>query len=222
RGGKGSGEFHAINEAFQYKILRDHLTDAVLKDHFKEVGEPVRTLQDEVKRVQKTVFDDLAKAAKDYADTGKNEADKRQKIDDLLMPMCRTTDQVERLEKKLRDLPAKDVDALLQDVAERRILVDILTPLEVIRGAMIKDGVEPKGGRKRVEDFRFKKDDLDNARILDHVADLDLVTLQMLRDLLTRRVQSVLDPKYDPAIHFGPDWQDQPIDLVDRRKAIGV
>jgi hypothetical protein len=109
---------------------------------------------------------------------------------------------------------AKDLGDLLTDANRRRMLVDILAPLEIYRGAPFKP-FDPK-----TPDVKVKIADMDPARILDNAADEKVVSVKTLEEMLTRRLDAAVDKKFDPGVHFGEEWRDQPQTAVDRRKAI--
>jgi len=199
-----------------------------LKDHFQAAGTPVKTLEEEVERVKGKVLEDIAEAAKSFAEKAKTDKKQRERLERILLSLARSTDQVELVEKRLEKATPEQLDKLLVDAAERRMLVDILGPLEMLRGSKV-DRSTPKADRKKLEEFTLKTDDLDvtlpkpaTAVVLDHVADTELVPLKMLRDLVSRRVDAALAAKYDPAVHFGEEWADPAVvrDTIDKRKAI--
>src|SRR5262249_43805910 len=161
RGAKSVSEpYQNLTEAFQYKILPQHLTPEVLKEHFKSAGAPVKTLEEEVERVKGKVLDDIAEAAKSFAEKAKSEKKQLERVARILLSLARSTDQVELLEKRLEKATREQLDKLLADAAERRMLVDILAPLEMLRASNV-DRTTPKTDRKKLEQFNLKTDDLD-------------------------------------------------------------
>src|SRR5262249_8540941 len=154
-------------------------------------------------------LDDIAEAAKSFAEKAKSEKKQLERVARILLSLARSTDQVELLEKRLEKATREQLDKLLADAAERRMLVDILAPLEMLRASNV-DRTTPKTDRKKLEQFNLKTDDLDPTLpkpptdvVLDHAADTELVPLKLLRDLVSRRIDAALAAKYDPAVHFG-------------------
>jgi hypothetical protein len=79
------------------------------------------------------------------------------------------------------------------------MLVDILTPVEFQRPAHLRD------------------------RLLEHVADVDAVKLDDLKDLLKRRLEAAVMPKHVGAVFFDEtEWNDQQRDSIDKRSAIAL
>src|SRR5262249_29591182 len=154
---------------------------------------------------------DIAKAGKETAAIAKTDEAKRALLRNLLMPMARTTEQVERLDKELPNLDR--LDDRIAEAAQRRMLLDILTPLEIHRGSKLRQ-LPAHAGKT------LQPEDLDNARMLDYIVDSDLVPLKRLQDVLQQRIDAALATKYDPAVHFGDNWKELPRDVVDKRKAI--
>jgi hypothetical protein len=196
RGGQAREPFQATELVISHPILGQHLNEDILKDLFKGMGEPVKTLQEEVQRVKKSLAGDIAQAAQEAAATAKTDNDKRQKIERYLFALAISPAQVEALDKKIKQLPAAKLDAALQDVAQRRMLAEILLPLERIRPAELKD------------------------RLLEKIADFDSVPLERFTDLLTRRIDETTAGTYDPTLHFGTDWANEKRDSIDKRQAI--
>lgn len=217
RGGKSVNEaFKEFQDAFQYDLKAEYLTPEILKEIFD--GEPVKNLEDEVERLQKTLLDDIAGAAKDYV-AGLKAKDKPQKRLSLLFSLAHTSEQIETLfiREALADPirgsvslfgspwpattwpfqpPPPKLDDRLGDAVRRRMLVDILAPLDVHRPADLRE------------------------RLLEKVADVDVVPLSDLEGLMKRRFQAALSDTYDPAIHLGDPWKDQKRDVVEKRKTI--
>lgn len=226
RGGKSVSEpFQNLDEAFQFKILPQHLTKEVLNEHFQGLGQSVNTLEEEINRVKGAVFGDIEKAATDLAQAFKKESDKRELLRRILMGLARSPELVDRLDKEITALPPGKLDDRIIDAAQRRMLVDILAALEVYRGAPIR-AADAKVERKKLEHFRLKPDEMDNALVLDNAAEVDLVKhvdpvkLDKLQTMLKDRLEAALADKYDPSVHFGDEWKNQARDSVDRRKAI--
>lgn len=196
RGVKGSGDVLSAVLVLSHPILPEHMTPEVQSDWFKGLGEPVKTLEDEIRRVKKELPDSIARAAQEVADGAKTEAEKRQKLEKILLSLAYTVHQVEAVNKKVKDLSAAQVDDKLREAAQRRILVDILAPLDFTRPGEVDD------------------------RFLEQVSLFDTKRLEQLQNLLLRRMASLLEPDFDPTLHFGKAWAEQPRDSIDKRQAI--
>jgi hypothetical protein len=134
----------------------------------------------------------------------------------LLMDLARTPQLVDRLKQQVDTAKPANLDKMIIDAAQRRMLVDILTPLEIYRGAPIN----PLGKFDEKKPVVLKPGDLDNVQRLNSAGDVELVSLKSLQEMLTRRLDAAVAEKFDPGVHFGNEWRDQPQSTVDRRKAI--
>src|SRR6516164_4113938 len=204
---KGSGEFQPVTLTLSNPILPQHLTPEILNDWFRkndwygDVGEPVQTLEKEVERLKNTLQGEIAQAAEAIAAEAKTEDARRDLLDKLLMPLAYTPHQIDALDKKIKQVPAGDLEEKVKDAAQRRILVSILTPLEKHRPADVND------------------------RLLEQAADFDtvkseLTILKRLYYLLDKRLDATLNPTYDPSVHFGPEWEGKTRDSIEKRNAI--
>jgi hypothetical protein len=199
----GSEPFQPVTLKLANPILPQHLTPEILNDWFKnndwygDVGEPVETLDKEVERLKTWVPGEIAKEADAIAASAKDEKARRALLDSLLMPLAYTPQQIDTLDKKIKQEPADKLDSLIKDAAQRRMLVGILTPLEKHRPAELKD------------------------RLLEQAANYDTVELKRLYDLWERRVDAALNSKIDPSVHFGgPEWDGKMQDTIEKRTAI--
>lgn len=177
-------------------IKPEDLTPEILKDWFTGIGDPVKTLDEEIARLKNELPKKIADAAQEVAVSVKTEADQRKLLEQMLLRMAYTVHQVQDVAKKVKDLPAAQLNDKLADAAQRRLLIDILVPLDASRPAESSD------------------------RMLEQVAQLDKLPLERLQNLLLRRMDELLADKFDSTLHFGKDWADQPRDTVDRRHAI--
>jgi hypothetical protein len=129
RGGKAD-KFEAVNEVLTDRIKPSQLSDDVLRDLFKgvpEASKPVRTLEEEVDRVQKRFFGDVEAAAQEAVKTTKK---KRQALRDLLLPLAPTIPQLEALDQKIKALKPAELDPWLLDAGQRWVLVNLLRVLD--------------------------------------------------------------------------------------------
>ena len=162
RGGKGGGEFWAVDEPFPTNIRAKDLNPAILKDYFGSLGVPVATLEAEVARLRNKVPTDIAQVAAEAAEAfkGKDDNTKRAFTAKLLLPLAYNVFQVEKLQAALDTAKGASLDALLADTIQRRMLAEILEPCEIFR----------PGAYKTDKSFTFlieKAGDLDYLKLDD-------------------------------------------------------
>jgi hypothetical protein len=199
RGGKGGGEFWAVDEALPTRISAASLTPQILKDYFGSLGAPVATLEDEIKRLSSKVPADIAAAAKEAADAfkAKDDSAKRQFAAAVLLPLAYDTYQVEKLDAKLKATKGPELDVLIDDAVQRRLLVDILAPCEIFRPGEV------------------------SKPLVEKVGDLDSFKVDQLNALLQRRFDVAVADKFDGAVHQGPDWDGEKRLSWEKRQTIG-
>ncbi len=138
RGAKpvGQDKFRPADLEMQ-RVRPQDLPDEILKDVFKKAGgNPVGSLDEEIVRVRKDLPSKIDSAVEAVAKNAKNEAQKRQLLYGLLLPMAHLTggkDQTVDLWPAVAATPVGQLDALIADAAKRRLLVEILSRLEEFR-----------------------------------------------------------------------------------------
>ena len=199
RGGKGTGEFWAVDEAFPHPIRAKHLTPEILKDYFGGLGDVVATLEEEITRLKDKVPKDIEKAAQETATAykGKDEKTRRQLAAKMLYPLTYDIYQVEKVDRKIKAAKGLELDALLEDAIQRRMLVDILAPCEIFRPGEAK------------------------ADFLERIADLDTFKLDQLKKRLQKRFDVAIADKFDGSVHQGPDWDTESRHTMEKRQTIG-
>jgi hypothetical protein len=199
RGVKGSGEFWAVDEHMPNRIQPKLLTPEVLKDYFSGQGAEVPTLEDEVRRLKKKVPEDIHQVTLDAeaAFKGKDDASKRRFVGKVLLPLAYDVHQVDALDKKLKAAKGLELDVLVKDAVERRLLVDFLAPFEIYRPG----------------DF--------NKLFLERVADLDKTKLVELRDSMQKRFDVAIAEKFDGTVHLSDEWTGTERHSWEKRQAIG-
>lgn len=204
RGGRGSGEFWAVDEPFPTTIKAKDLTPAILKDYFGSLGAPVATLEAEIARLKNKVPADIAQVAAEGAEAfkGKDDAAKRQYVSKLLLPLAYNTYQVEKLNKTLEAAKGAALDTLLGDVVQRRMLLDILAPCEIFR----------PGAYKTDKSFNY---------LIEKSGDLDSLKLDDLKSILDKRFAEAVAERYDGTVHLSADWDAQKRDSIEKRDNIG-
>lgn len=141
-------------------IKAQNLTSRMLKDLFGDEDERlnphVKTLEQEVARLKSQIPDKVENAAKDLAGQAKDKDDnaKRKLAGEWLMAMTTDVARVEALAYRINELKGGELDSMLVEAAQRRLLYELLAPLEL-----------------------FKPGDL-NARLLERAADLEGLKVQ--------------------------------------------
>lgn len=194
RKGPDRGPFQAVNEQLPARILPSHLNEEILKDIFGSLKSPVATQEEEVDRIKSSIFMDIAKAAKELADAEKTDAEKQQRLEKVLLPLACNTYQVRALDKHIR--AAKDLDKELTDALRRRMLVDILQPLEMNRPGDVE------------------------SLYLEKVGDLAKTKIEDLEDQLKKRLDGVTSNKYNAVVFHGKDWDQKDRETIEKRRAI--
>ncbi len=198
RGGKGSGEaFWVVDEPFSNSITPQALTPVVLKDYFGNLGTPVSTLEEEVKRLKEKVLADIANAARGAAGALKDDDAKRKFASRVLLSLAYDVHQVEALDKKIKAAKGKALDDLIEDACQRRMLVDILAPCEIFRPGAV------------------------SAPLQNKVADLDKFKLDELQNLLRKRFDVAIADKFDGDVHLSKDWDAEKRLTTEKRATIG-
>lgn len=196
RGGSVSERFVPVFEVFPNRILPQHLSDETLKIHFKNAGTPVRTLEEEIERLRKTLPDDIKKAAQEFAAKPPDEKAKRDQLALTLLPLARTPKQIDDLYTFIQKVDGVKLDELLVDAGQRRVLYDILAPHEFFRPAPI------------------------DAWPLEQIADIKGKKLEEYVSMLDRRLKSTIEAKYDAALHLGKEFEGKERDSIEKRQAI--
>lgn len=203
RVGPASGEFSPVENGIRFQLNTGDLAPEVLKEWMSDVGEPVGTIEEEFNRLQKKLPGEIQAAADKVVENYKkaDDATKQNKVLSLLYPLCLNPMQVQRLEKKVRGdankVPATlgaPLDQMLKEAVERRILADILIPVEMFRPSA------------------------PDRRVLENVADVNEVKLDDVRKLLSDRLSAAASDKYDGGVHFGEEWNGQKRWTIEKRQ----
>jgi hypothetical protein len=155
-------------------ILPQHLEPETLKAIFTPVGgEPVENQQEEVLRVQKKLLNDIDNAANEVLASAKDDKSKRLLVQKLLMPLAHSPFQIDGVAKKLLDPKMKGValNNLVAEAARRRMLADLLVPLEEARPNDSKDPV------------------------LKRLSEVGPITAEQVNDVLTKRFTTTIAEK---------------------------
>ncbi|MBI3407484.1 MAG: hypothetical protein HY040_03900 [Planctomycetes bacterium] len=192
RSGKSPDPIAPVDEVLQSDIKPKTLTPEMLKEHFEYFGEqePVKTLEDEIRRLQKKLPQDIEAAAVGARDSAPDEAAKKKLLQEILLSLAYNVHQVDALAKKVNAAKGVELDEMLLDAAQRRMYVDLLAPMELFRA-----GETP-------------------SYAVQKVADLDAYKLDELKNLLDKHLTG-LAGKLDPSVQTGAHW-----DSIEKRRAI--
>jgi hypothetical protein len=140
-----------IDEPVSYYIRPSQIDDSAKRDLFSGVGEPVATLDEEVSRLKRTVPGKIDEAADEIVKAADSPAKKRALLEKYLLPMAWNTAQptmptpkdgtdlpgrtIEDLQAKINSTPDAQLDDLLKKAVQRRMLVDVLAPVEIYRAS---------------------------------------------------------------------------------------
>jgi len=197
RGGKGVSEpFQAVHEILAQRIRPEDLGPDTLTTIFQGSGPPVKTLEQEIDRVKKQLAGDIDAAAKEAGKNLNNDDARRQLAEKFLLPLARTSFQVDGLDKKLKAAKGVELNALLERGARLRMLAEVLGPLEEQRPLKSKTNL-----LDQLADF-------DNAKVVDEA-----------EALLQKRIEAVVAKNHDPEL-FGEDWAGKQRNAQDKREAI--
>jgi hypothetical protein len=134
-----------VHENFHDHVRYDDITESVLNRYYSlagvTTGKKVWTLKEEVDGLKSNFPDRIDKAA-EYVVTDRKDQkpdEKRALIRKILFPQAVDGYLVTPLEKKIRETPDAKLDELLAEVTKRRILFDILMPMEIFRPSAPND-----------------------------------------------------------------------------------
>lgn len=194
---KGSEEFQNVSEPVPIRIRPSDLPPFVQQHVFAGIGDPVATLEQEVNRLKQRLPAALEeKASEAVAKVGNNEAQKRQALEAVLLPLAWNAKQVDALKKRIDATPAGELDALLRDAVQRRVLVDVLAPVNVMQpGDLEKETIEK-------------------------AADLENVTLDQLKGLLQQRLDAAISGTNVGEVRLGKQLDGTPRDTLDKREDV--
>lgn len=183
------------------QIKPQHLNDENLAEYFGTLGPIVKTLEEEVERLKTSIVGDIQKAGADFAAQTKAE-EKRQKLEKVLLPLAANVVQARELDKTIRALDENQLDAKLIDAVQRRILIDILQPIEIIKPG---DVAQP---------------------YLDKTGDLINLKLEDLQNKVTGRLANAATKEYKGEFYLGKEWDNlekvKGKDTIEKRQNIAL
>jgi hypothetical protein len=209
RGITPKGKFIDVKEVLSHNI-RYPIEPDVLRDYFKNAnaGKPVGSLKEELGLVKGKLPGDIDRVAEEVAKktADKDDKDKRQLVRDILFPTAVEGWQVGKLELQLRAASGKDLDKLIVEAVKRKMLYDILKPMEVFRPSE-PDNELYVDAKLSPSERQVKKPPL------DRITDLEGVPTSKLLELLDKRFDDVI---------AGTDWIDpnRKRDIAEKRRAI--
>jgi hypothetical protein len=197
-----SEPFTSVEDGFRFQLYTGEWGPAMLKEMMGDLPEPVGSIEEEMRRLKSKLPGDIKAVADQLlANLAKAPAEKQKKLGMLLFPLCVTPKQVEDLEKKIKSAQGEALDNLLAEAVERRILADILMPIELFR-ASDPNKTEEKGTLV----YRSPLENAAEAPIDD------------LRNLLNKRLDAAASDKHDGSVHFGEEWNGQKRWTIEKRQ----
>src|SRR5262249_45735274 len=110
------------------------------------------------------------------------------------------SDQLKKLDDRLKEIKGADLDSLLDDSIQRRIYYDILAPINVFRPGEIKD----------VKNYKIEK-----------LSDLKAYPLDKVKEFMQDRLAASVADKFNPDVHLGEYWsKEKPSDEAMTRDSI--
>jgi len=181
----GSDKFQPVYEAVGLRVKPSQLTADVLKDVFGSEAK-VKTLQEEVDRVYKELLTKMEEAAKEALQSAKDDEAKKNKLGEFLLPLATATWQIDLVDKLIAkqtsNIKPEELDQMVLEAAQRRIVVDLLRLLEEHRPTVRGDESENQ-----------KQKAAERRTLLDASADPSAVTLKQLQDQLKERFDEARD-----------------------------
>jgi hypothetical protein len=208
----GNEPFLMVEEPIPVFLRPSDMTDSLVKDLFRDVSDPVPTLDAEIKRLEGVIPGAIEAAAKEVLDQTKSADEKRSVIRKVLFPIAWDVWQVKRLNNKLIAAKDEDLDAILTDAVQRRMYYDILAPINLFRPGADGDykiekiaSVDPYDQVYSDESVQFKAYSIDD-----------------LKGFLKQRLEAALKENYDPEVHLGKRWPSEAMkrDNIERRQVI--
>jgi hypothetical protein len=157
------------------------------------LGEPVKTLEDEVRRLKTVVPQQMDSAADMFVGAQKSDEAKKKAAERIFLPLAWSTGQVEAIQKRIDAAQGADLDALLKEAVLRRMHADVLAPLNVFRpGAP--------------EEFTVEK-----------ISETDL---DAIKAHLQQRFDQAISKQYIPAVHMGSAFEGKARGDVEKRQNV--
>ena len=192
-----------LDNPIAFRLRPSDMQNAHLKrDVFQDVPDPVATQEEAIEKLQESLPAAIKKAADEVVEKQKNAKDddeKRAVIAKILLPIAWDVWQVEKLDKKLSSTKGKDLNEMLKDAAQRRMVYDILAPLNIYKPGDLSD---------------FKN------YTIEKLSSLDDYDMNQVKKFLTDRLSAAIADTYDPKVHLGKDYEGVKRDSVEKRHTI--
>jgi hypothetical protein len=215
-----------IEEPIEYTIRPSQIDDRAKKDLFTTNGltDPVATLDEEVNRLKRVVPQYIDDAAKKFLEERPDEAKRRAAAEKILLSLAWNTRQVEAMKNRVDQAKAgEELDNLVSDAVKRRMLVDLLAPLNIYRP-----------GYTAIEELKKDKDKgardeakYDRTFTVEKACELDPKTptefkfkLDELQDLVQKRLDESIAPTYSTTFHEGDQLAGKARDDANKRHAV--
>jgi hypothetical protein len=192
------GKFLEVKEVLRHQV-RYPIDESLLKKYFElanqqgKVGDPVGSLKEELDRVKNKLPAEIDQVAADVAAKVKDKGDdvKKQLVRDILYPVANEGWQIGKLELALRETQGEKLDKLLVEAAKRKMLYDILKPMEIFRPVEVL-----KPGENEPDAYEDTKVPLTQRIVkrplVDRAWDLKDVPTEKLMELLNERLAQVI------------------------------
>ncbi|MFO0965295.1 MAG: hypothetical protein U0793_06875 [Gemmataceae bacterium] len=197
--------FADLDEPFTHSVEPRYLTDDILKAHFGPYTPPVRTLEDEMVRLKTDFLASIEKAAKDHVEAVKkvgSEEKRRDEVRRVVLPTAFTSRQLQAQKAKIDKASGDKLLEILEDGAQRRMLLEVLTPLETFRPGTLEKA--------------------DDKFLITRAGDLEAYPLDELKRQFTKRMDAAVADKFDPEMFFGKEYAGTPRGSIEKRMAMGM
>jgi hypothetical protein len=193
------GEFVTIDEPLPFLIRPSLMTAEVQKDVFKSVGEPVGTLEAEMKRLATAVPAAIDKATEEVLEklTKQPEDAKRAAVASILLPLSWNVYAVKTVDQKAKAAKGPELDALLKDALQRRMYTDILAPVNI-----------------------FQPGDLDKFTV-EKVSNFETYKIDALKSLLEARLNNATAANLNGEVYLGKDMEGKEQGTAEKRHSAG-
>ncbi|MFO0867223.1 MAG: hypothetical protein U0744_21720 [Gemmataceae bacterium] len=190
------GRVPTIEQALRSPIRVEQLDDEILKEHFGDTGPPVSTQEAEIDRLKETFPKAVFDAAQEYATAKKADAEKREALGKILLPLSTNIIQIRAVTKKIAEAPAADLDKMLTDAVRRKLYRDFLAPVELFRPGELAGFTVNKTG------------------------DLDSLPIDKLEGRVQLRFDAAKSDKHLSEVYFGDGYKNADRWSVDKRQQI--
>jgi hypothetical protein len=203
-------KFQIFKGTLNLQIRPEQMDNPDLQRKYFGAGEPVKTLEEELKRVQAKLHETIDGAAQDTAKKADTDDKRRQLIARMLLPLSHTTEQIEQLAAKIEAAGDGELKTLAVDAVQRRLYLDLLHALQKFRPwgrnkaakAAADAAPDPAAAGNPnppvTVDPKLADEEAADYRLVDQGVDFKTVPLAKLKELLDKRFEMALAPEtYD-------------------------